>query len=587
MGNSYELQDKKQDISYEVRVPTDIQMGTITTTPRGFVGRMVDSFKPPLPELPESEEHGEKLGASIEGYDCSSVCSLLLLTYAGRHMQMIAIGGSIGTGLFVGSGKSLVIGGPASVVIAFILIGVMLFNVVHALGELAVMFPIAGSFATYNTRFLDPAWGFAMGYNYAMNWLVVLPLELSAASIVVQYWNVNVNVAVFITLFLIIIVSINLCGVRGYGDAELIFSSIKVLAVTSACIIFVVINVGGTPAGQYLGAKTWSNPGAFNNGFHGLCGVFVNAAFSFGGTELVGLAAAEAANPRRAMPKATKQVFWRITIFYVLSLFLVGLIVPFNDPRLTKGASKAARSPFVIAMQIGGIKVLPSIFNAVILISVLSVGNSSTYGSSRTLAALAKAGQAPKWLGYIDRKGRPMAALGLALFFGLLGYVNASPHGGLIFDWLLAISSLSSFFTWGSICLCHIRFRKAWRIQGHSLKEIPFRAAGGVYGSWFGLIFNILCLVATFYVSIWPPGNGGKTGTLQDFFINYLAVPVILLFYFAYKLIRWKSSAVVRSATMDVTSGRRSLDLAQIEEEELYEAEHPKSAWKKLWSTIC
>lgn len=504
----------------------------------------------------------------------------------GRHMQMIAIGGSIGTGLFVGSARSFVAGGPASVLICFILIGAMLFTVVHALGELAVMYPIQGSYSVFSTRFIDPAWGFAMGWNYAMQWLIVLPLELCAAAMVIDYWKTNVSVGVYITIFTIFIVAINLCGVRGYGEAEFIFGSIKVMAVVGFIILAVIIDVGGAPSGKYLGAHTWSSPGAFNHGFHGLCAVFVNAAFSFAGTELVGLAAAEAANPRKTLPKATKQVFWRILIFYLVSLLLVGFIVPFNDPRLLSSESTASSSPFVIAILIGEIKVLPDIFNAVILIAVLSVGNSSTYGSSRTIAGLAQIGQAPAFLGYVDRMGRPLTALLLALVFGFLAYIELAPSGGLIFDWLLALSALSSFFTWGSICLCHIRFRKAWIAQGHSLKEIPFRSACGVLGSWFGLILNAVCLVAQFYVALYAPGSS-EINSASDFFQAYLAVPIILLFYTCYKAWNWKTAAVRRAATMDLESDRRALNTVEIEAEEEAERLNPRPVWKKVYDTLC
>jgi len=283
-----------------------------------------------------------------------------------------------------------------------------------------------------------------------MGWLVVLPLELTAAGITVQYWNSGVNVGVFITIFIILIVFINLCGVRGYGEAEFIFSLIKVIAVVGFIILSIVIDCGGGPQGGYLGAATWHNPGALANGFKGICTVFVTAAFAFSGTELVGLAAAECANPRRTIPRATKQVFWRITIFYMVSLFLVGLIVPYTNPQLLNGSSSVdiAASPFVIAIQNAGIKVLPSIFNVVILISVLSVGNSSTYGSTRTISALAEIGQAPQIFSYIDKKGRPIITLVIALLFSGLAYINIAPVGATVFNWLLALSGLSSFFTW-------------------------------------------------------------------------------------------------------------------------------------------
>jgi len=211
-----------------------------------------------------------------------------------------------------------------------------------------------------------------------------------------------------------------------------------------------VIDCGGGPQGGYLGATTWHNPGALAYGFKGVCTTFVTAAFAFAGTELVGLAAAECENPRKTIPRATKQVFWRITIFYMVSLFLVGLIVPYTNPQLLNGTSSVdiKASPFVIAIQNAGIKVLPSIFNVVILISVLSVGNSSTYGSTRTICALAEIGQAPKWFIYVDKKGRPMVALLFALIFVGLAYINIAPVGATVFNWLLALSGLSSFFTW-------------------------------------------------------------------------------------------------------------------------------------------
>jgi yeast amino acid transporter len=289
-----------------------------------------------------------------------------------------------------------------------------------------------------------------MGWNYAMSWLVVLPLELTAAGITVDYWNSGVNVGVYITIFLILIVCINMAGVRGYGEAEFVFSITKVIAVIGFIILAVVIDCGGGPQGGYLGAHTWHDPGALAYGFKGVCTTFVTAAFAFGGTELVGLAAAECANPRRTIPRATKQVFWRITIFYMVSLFLVGLIVPWTNPQLLNGQSSVdiKASPFVIAIQNAGIKVVPSIFNAVILISVLSVGNSSTYGSTRTISALAEIGQAPAIFNYIDKKGRPIVALVFALFFAGLAYINIAPVGATVFNWLLALSGLSSFFTW-------------------------------------------------------------------------------------------------------------------------------------------
>lgn len=198
------------------------------------------------------------------------------------------------------------------------------------------------------------------------------------------------------------------------------------------------------------------------NGFHGFCSVFVNAAFAYTGTELTGLAAAEADNPRKEIPRASKQVVWRILIFYVVNLALVGLVVPSNSPLYQLEGADSRHSPFVIAIQLAGIKVLPSIFNAVILLAVMSVANSCTFGSTRTIQALAANGMAPKIFAYVDKKGRPLSVVILQLLFGCLAYINLAEDGGTIFDWLLALSGITVLFVFGAIALSHIRFRQAW-----------------------------------------------------------------------------------------------------------------------------
>lgn len=344
----------------------------------------------------------------------------------GRHIQFIALGGSIGTGLFIGSGSPLADGGPGSLIIGFLTISILVITVVFALGELASVLPVTGAFSTYSTRFIDPSWGFAMGWVYWIGWITPLPLESIAAAMVIQYWDPHVTVpsGVWVAISLIIVTFINLFGVRGYGEFEFAASFIKVLGCIGFIICAIVINCGGSPSGQYMGAHTWHLAGgAFQNGFKGFCSVFTTAAFAFAGTELVGLAAAETADARRQLPRACKQVVFRVLLFYILSLFMVSLIVPYNDPRLQGGDYDTRTSPFVIAIKIGAIKVLPDIFNAIILISTLSVGNASVYASSRTLLALAMHGQAPKIFTYVDRNGRPLPAVLLALLLGPLGFL--------------------------------------------------------------------------------------------------------------------------------------------------------------------
>ncbi|GME86558.1 unnamed protein product [Ambrosiozyma monospora] len=360
-----------------------------------------ESFKPM-----EHDEIDPNL-SDIERANILSSRAPLQRRLKNRHIQMIAIGSAIGTGLFVGSGSALATGGPASLVICYGLVGIMIFCTIQALGELAVAFPVAGSYLIYSSRFISPCWGFTMAWNAALQWLVLLPLELVASGMTIKYWDKETNSVAWVTIFYVVIAVINIFGVRGYGEAEFTFSLIKVIAVVGFIILGIILNCGGGPRGEYIGGEYWHNPGAFHSGFKGLCTVFVTAAFSFAGTELVGLTAAEAENPRKALPQATKQVVYRIALFYLVSLIIVGVLVPYDNPLLLNGDSSVdiTASPFVIAIHRAGIKVLPDIMNVVILVAVLSVGNSAVYGCSRTISSLGDQGFGPKWFTYIDRQG--------------------------------------------------------------------------------------------------------------------------------------------------------------------------------------
>ncbi|KAK6712327.1 hypothetical protein SNK05_006781 [Fusarium graminearum] len=508
----------------------------------------------------------------------------------GRHLQMIAFGGSIGTGLFVASGGSLYRGGPASLLLSYVLIGGMQYCTMQSLGELCVAFPIAGSFSAFSTRFLDPSWGFAMGWNYCLQWLFVLPLEIIAGAFTIGYWDETIDRSVFVSVFLLTIVAINLFGVKTYGEAEFIFSIIKITAIVGFILLAIVINIAGEPEGHYIGGMYWRNPGAFKNGFKGFCSVLVTSAFSFTGTELIGLAAAETANPRKSLPTAIKQVFWRIMIFYLVALLLVGLLVPSDDSRLVGGdnVADATASPFVIAIEKAGTSLLPGIMNAIILIAVISVGNSAVFGSSRTLAALAEQSHAPHIFAYVDRQGRPLMAILFASCIGLLAFLADVKYHDAIFNWLLSISALSTLFTWGSICLCYIRFRAAWSHNAHTIEQLPFKSNVGVAGAWVALIGYILVLLSQIWIAASPVYAPDivdvASGVAQNFFLKVLAIPIILLFYICHKV--WYRTKIVRLEEMDVETGRRYFRVHIMAEQEREERlGWPK--WKRFYWFLC
>ncbi|KAK0194826.1 amino acid permease/ SLC12A domain-containing protein [Armillaria mellea] len=452
---------------------------------------------------------------------------------------------------------------------------------------MAIMYPVSGGFYTLADRFLDPSFAFAMGWNYCFQWFAALPLEITVAGTTVQYWTDDVPIAAWITIFWVVIIVISIFGTLGYAEEEFWSSCLKLLVVVMFIFLGIICVSGGGPKsgefGSYVGGKYWHDPGAFANGFKGVCSVFVTAAFSFSGTELVGLAASETADPRGTMPGAVKGTFWRVTIIYITSLTIIGLMVPWNDDRLL-GGSGASASPFVIALDLANIHGLNHLVNATICVSVLSIGLSSVYGASRTLTALAENGYAPRIFAYVDKSSRPLVSALSVLIFAAIAYVNVVAAGDVVFDWLQAISGLSALFTWLSICLCHIRFRHAWTIQGHSIEELPYQAMGGVYGSWLGVVLIILVLIAQFYVALFPVGedlHGAAAG--QAFFQAYLAAPVLLLFYIIGYL--WKRQLPKRASEIDLDSGRKSW--LTVEEMRAYRAERRNAPTHiKLWRIL-
>lgn len=224
--------------------------------------------------------------------------------------------------------------------------------------------------------------------------------------------------------------------------------------------------------------------------------------------------------------------------------------------------------------------------NAVILIAVLSVGNSAVFGSSRTLAALANLNAAPKILAYVDKKGRPLVAIGVAAALGLIAFVADLPQQGDVLDWLLAISGLSTVITWGSICICHIRFRRAWAARGRTVSELPFQSQVGIAGSYFGLTLNTLVLIAQFWVGAFPIGYGDMTSSqiARNFFLKWLGAPFVLIFFFIHKIIF--RTSFVRIQDMDVDTGRRDFNVPILVAQERQE-QQTWPRWKRFYKFLC
>lgn len=451
-----------------------------------------------------------------------------------RHLSMIAIGGSIGTGLFVASGSTISTAGPAGSLVAYGLIGLLVFFMMTSLGELATYMPVSGSFSTYATRFVDPAFGFALGWNYWFNWAITLAVDISTSAIIMEYWFPHIPGWIFSLVFFALIVLLNMASVELFGEAEYWFSMIKVITVI--CFIGIgLLTVFGILGGHadglmnFMGGKDGKS-GPFIGGIPALLGAFVVAGFSFQGVEMVGITAGESDNPSKAIPKAIKQVFWRIVLFYMVSIFIIGLIIPATSPNLLgSDASDIAISPFTLVFQRAGLAVAASVMNAVILTSVLSAGNSGLYAGARMLCAMSKEGQAPKALSKVTKHGVPINAMLLTAAVGGLAFIT-SIFGNKIYSFLLSASGLTGFIAWIGIAICHLRFRKAYVAQGHALQDLKYRSRFFPFGPVFAILLSIIIVIGQGI----PAVQHGQWGELL---ISYMSIPLFVALFVYYK---WK-----------------------------------------------
>lgn len=469
-----------------------------------------------------------------------------------RHLSMIAIGGSIGTGLFLASGNAIATAGPGGALVAYVAIGLMVFFLMTSLGEMATYMPVSGSFSTYATRFVDPAFGFALGWNYWFNWAITLAVDISTAAIIVQFWFPQTPAWLWSTIFLVLIFGLNALSVRAYGESEYWFSIIKVATVIVFLIIG-VLTIFGILGGQFIGFKNFTfGEAPFKGGFFAILGTFLIAGFSFQGTELVGIAAGESATPEKSVPKAIKQVFWRILLFYIFAIFVIGLIIPYTSPNLLGGeATDVAISPFTLVFEKAGLAFAASVMNAVILTSVLSAGNSGLYASTRMLWSMAKDRKAPKFLAKVNKRGIPMAALVVTTIVGALTFVTTlSENGTIIYTWLLSASGLTGFIAWVGIAISHYRFRKAFLKQGHDLSELKYRAKFFPFGPILALILCILVIIGQDYQSFLNP-DFTNPAWWQKIGISYIGLPIFLIFWLSYKLARKTKMVPLDEAKFD------------------------------------
>ncbi|KAI1860217.1 hypothetical protein JX265_010141 [Neoarthrinium moseri] len=527
---------------------------------------------------------GDDVTGHIRGLETSAE-TMLHRGLKARHITMIAIGGAIGTGLIIGTGKALAQAGPGAVFISYSVVGFVVFLVMAALGEMAAWLPMSAGFTGYASRFCDPSLGFALGYCYWFKYIIVTPNQLTAFALVMQYWvdRHTVNPGVWIAIIMVAIIVINYFGIKFFGEFEFWLSSFKVVTIVGVIILTLCLALGGGPDHDRKGFRYWQDPGAFNTYIaQGAAGRFlafwstmVTAVFAFLGTELVGVTVGEAQNPRKTIPRAIKLTFWRICVFYVLSVLLIGMCVPYNSEQLVfanKATSNAAASPFVLAIKLAGIGGLDHVLNACILVFVFSASNSDLYIASRTLYGLASDGSAPAVFRKTNKDGVPIYALGLSACFCLLAFMNVSDDSKTVFGYFVNLTTIFGLMTWISILVTHIWFVRARKAQGLANSEMPYVAPFGIYGSYGALAVCILIALTKNYDVFTGEGLRTKYAT---FITGYLGIPLYLILIFVHKVVT--KSKGVRPHECDFYTGK---DIIDREEEAFIAAKAAQKAEK-------
>jgi arginine/ornithine permease len=389
-----------------------------------------------------------------------------------RHIFMLSLGGVIGTGLFMGSGVTINQGGPFGAILAYLVAGFLMYLVMVCLGELSVQMPVSGSFQAHATRYIGPATGFMIGWVYWMSWATTVGLEFTAAGMLMTRWFPSIPIWYWSAFFVVVLFGLNALATRAFGEAEYWFSGIKVAAILGFIVVGVLVIFGVIPLTSGAPAPMLHNligDSLFPNGLSAVFAVMMTVVYAFQGCEIMGVAAGETDQPEKSIPRAVRNVVFRVLIFYVLAIVVLSAIVPWQQAGLME-------SPFVQVFDMVGIPYAADLMNFVILTAILSVGNSGLYASTRILWSMSNTGMAPKSLSALSSRGVPLRALTVTLCFALVSLLTSFIAADTLFMVLMAISGMAGTVTWIVIALAQYRFRRAFLKEGGQLSDLKYRA---------------------------------------------------------------------------------------------------------------
>ncbi|KAH8658436.1 amino acid permease/ SLC12A domain-containing protein [Xylariales sp. PMI_506] len=489
-----------------------------------------------------------------------------------RHAQLIALGGTIGTALFVGSGVTLATGGPGFMLITYIIMSVLVYMIVGSIATTASYLPVKGATPAYfASRYVSPSLGWAMGWYYWYSFGIFVPYEITASTLVIDFWNPPISPAVWITVMIVVVVVLNLLPVSVYGETEFYFASLKIITIIGLLFLSFILFWWGGPGNPRLGFHYWKDPGSFNtyilDGTKGYVVSFWSTLisallpFSFA-PEMLVFCSGEMKSPRRNLPRAAKSFMFRIVVFYIGSVIAMSVICPSNEPDLTSGGSGAGSSPFVLGIKRAGIHGLDSVINAAILTSAWSAANAFVYQASRSLYSMALNGDAPKIFATCTKKGVPYVAVLATSCFSLLAYLNVNSKAGEVFNWLVNLVNTAAFISWICCAITSIRFQKAFAAQGLNRDDLTYTSRFEPYASYVCIvIFSLLCLINDFEVFL------PSSWSVSSFLSGYIGIPIFLVLYFGHRFTAGRSDGWYKP--LDSIDLRTGLEELKAEEEPL------------------
>ncbi|TQN68430.1 General amino acid permease AGP2 [Colletotrichum shisoi] len=548
------------------------------------------------PELkgPAEAVPGERVSLDSYGSSVRHNSDGLQRRLDNRQIQLIAIGGTIGTGLFVTIGEGLVKSGPGSLLLAYTLYACVVALVNNSIAEMSTYMPVSGGFIRLAGVWVDDALGFMVGWNYFLYEALLIPFEITALNLVCSFWNEKITepgpTAGFCIAIILAYGLLNVVAVGIFGEAEFWLSGGKVLLIFILFFFTFITMVGGNPQHDAYGFRYWKNPGAFSQyltqgdagRMEGFMGALATATFTIVGPDYISMIAAEAKHPSLYIKSAFKTVYLRFGIFFVGAALTCGIVLPHNDPILEKiylgggeGGGTAAASPWVMAMENMKIQGLPHLVNALLFTTIFSAGNTYTYCATRSLYSLALDGRAPALLRKTTKNGVPIYCFAVTMIFPMLSFLQCGSGSATVLSWLLALITGGGVINYIVMSITFINYHRACKAQGIDRRTMPYYGYFQPYGAYIALVLQTIVILAYGWSAFRPEFAVGS------FFSNYTMQIVAPLLFIFWKVL--KRTHYIKPEDVDLTWDR---PIIEAYEQHAVVHDPPVTFWREMLQMV-